>query len=54
MPLRLITEVALVDELLWIVSCPAAAPEAVGSNCTSSVTARPGFKVTGNVAPDIV
>jgi hypothetical protein len=53
-PVRLTTDVALVDELLWIVSCPAAAPEAAGSNCTSSVTARPGFRVTGNVAPDIV
>ncbi len=54
MPLRLITAVLLVDELLWMVSCPAAAPVAAGSNCTSSVTARFGFKVTGNVAPDIV
>jgi hypothetical protein len=53
-PVRLITTVALVDELLWIVSCPVAAPVVVGSNCTSSVTARPGFNVTGNVAPDIV
>ena len=26
----------------------------VGSNCTSSVTDWLGFKVTGNVAPDIV
>jgi len=53
-PLRLTTAVLLVDELLWIVSCPVAAPVAVGSNCTSSVTAWVGFKVTGNVAPDIV
>jgi hypothetical protein len=53
-PLRLITAVALVEELLRIVSCPVAAPVAVGSNCTSNVTARPGFKVTGNLAPDIV
>jgi hypothetical protein len=30
------------------------APVAVGSNCTSSVIARVGFKVTGKVAPDIV
>jgi hypothetical protein len=37
-----------------MVSCPVAAPAVVGSNCTSSVTARLGFKVTGNVAPDIV
>ena len=27
---------------------------AAGSNCTSSVIAKLGFKVTGNVAPDIV
>ena len=37
-----------------MVSCPVAAPAAVGSNCTCSVTAKLGFKVTGNVAPDIV
>jgi hypothetical protein len=53
-PLRLTTAVLLVDELLWIVSCPVAAPVAVGSNCTFSVTDCVGFKVTGNVAPDIV
>jgi hypothetical protein len=53
-PLRPIAAVALVDELLWIVSCPVAAPVVAGSNCTSSVTAKLGFKVTGNVAPDIV
>ena len=54
MPLRLITTELLVEELLWIVSCPVAAPVAAGSNCISSVTAKPGFNVTGNVAPDIV
>ena len=54
MPPKLITTVLLVDELLWMVSCPVVAPVAVGSNCTSSVTARLGFKVTGNVTPDIV
>jgi hypothetical protein len=53
-PLRLTTAVLLVDELLWIVSRPAAAPVAVGSNCTFTVTAWFGFKVTGNAAPDIV
>jgi hypothetical protein len=37
-----------------MVSCPVAAPAAVGSNCTFSVTDWVGFKVTGNVAPDIV
>jgi len=53
-PVRLITAVALVDELLWIVTCPVAAPVVVGSNCTFSVTVWVGFKVTGNVAPDMV
>jgi len=53
-PVRLITAVALVDELLWIVTCPVAAPAVVGSNCTCSVTDWVGFKVAGNVAPDIV
>src|SRR5271154_3832301 len=53
-PLRLISAVPLVEELLWMRSCPVAAPAVVGSNPTSSVTARPGFRVTGNVAPDIV
>ena len=37
-PLKLTTTVLLVDELLWIVSCPVTAPLAVGSNCTFSVT----------------
>ena len=37
-PLRLITAVPLVEELLWMVSCPVAAPAVVGSNCTFSVT----------------
>ena len=54
MPLRFTTAVLLVDELLWIVNCPDAAPVAVGSNCTLRVTDWFGFKVTGNVAPDIV
>src|ERR1039457_479222 len=53
-PLRLTTAVLLVDESLWIVSCPVAAPVVAGSNCTFSVTDWVGFKVTGNVAPDIV
>ena len=54
MPLRLTTAVPLVDELLWTVNWPDAAPVAVGSNCTFSVADWPGFKVTGNVAPDTV
>ena len=53
-PLRLTTAVPLVDELLWIVNWPDAPPVAVGSNCTFSVADWPGFKVTGNVAPDTV
>jgi hypothetical protein len=53
-PLRLTTAVLLVDESLWIVSWPAAAPGVVGSNSTSTVTDCFGFKVTGKVAPDIV
>jgi hypothetical protein len=53
-PLRLTTAVLLVDESLWIVNCPEAAPVVVGSNCTFRVTDCPGFKVTGNVAPETV
>ena len=37
-PLRFTTAVPLVDELLWIVSWPEAAPGAVGSHCTLRVT----------------
>jgi hypothetical protein len=48
------TTVPLVDELLWMVSWPVTIPVAAGSNCTSSVIAKLGFKVTGKVAPDIV
>jgi hypothetical protein len=53
-PLRLTTTVLLVDESLCIVSWPDAVPAAVGSNFTLSVTVSPGFKVTGNVPPDMV
>jgi hypothetical protein len=53
-PLRLTTAVLLVDESLWIVSCPEAAPAVAGSNCTFRVTDCPGLKVTGKVAPDNV
>ena len=53
-PLKLTTAVLLVDESLWIVNCPEAAPVAVGSNCTFRVTDWPGFKVTGKVAPETV
>lgn len=54
MPLKLVSAVLLVEELLWTVSCPVDDPGTVGSNCTSNVTAKPGFKVTGKVAADIV
>jgi hypothetical protein len=53
-PLRLITAVLAVEELLVIVSCPVAAPGTVGSNCNVSVVCWPGFNVSGNVAPDTV
>jgi hypothetical protein len=53
-PLRLTTAVLLVDESLWIVSCPETAPVVAGSNCTFRVTDCPGLKVTGKVAPDTV
>jgi hypothetical protein len=53
-PLRLTTAVLLVDESLWIVSCPETAPAVAGSNCTFRVTDCPGFKVTGKVVPDTV
>jgi hypothetical protein len=53
-PLSWTTAVPLVDELLWIVTWPVAAPAVAGSNCTFRVTDWVGFKVTGNVAPDIV
>lgn len=54
MPLRLTTAAPLVDELLWMDRSPLAGTAAVGSNCMSIATASPGFRVTGNVAPDIV
>lgn len=49
-PLRLTTDVPLVEELLAIVSWPVDAPVAVGSNCTVRVRAWPGFRDTGNAA----
>ncbi|MFZ0745992.1 MAG: hypothetical protein WAM85_16395 [Terracidiphilus sp.] len=53
-PLKLITADGLVEELLVMANCPVAAPAVVGSNCTFSVAAWFGLKVTGKVAPDIV
>jgi hypothetical protein len=53
-PLRLITVVALVVELLVTVSWPVTGPAAEGRNCTLSVAVWEGFKVSGNVAPNNV
>src|SRR5271170_1664335 len=53
-PLRATTEVAPVVELLPMVSCPIAAPAAVGWNCTCHVSAWFGFKVTGKPPPTMV
>jgi hypothetical protein len=44
--------VELVEELLTIVSCPVAAPAAVGSNCAVRTIACPGLSVTGNEDPE--
>jgi hypothetical protein len=52
-PLRLTTAVLLVEELLWMVSWPAAGPVVDGSNWTLSVTAWPGFRVAGKDNPEI-
>jgi len=41
------------EELLAREICPAAAPEAVGSNCTLSVAVWPGASVIGRLAPEI-
>ena len=41
-------------ELLLIVSCPLAAPVAVGRNCTCRAIDWVGFNVTGRLAPTIV
>jgi hypothetical protein len=43
-----------VDESLLIVICPLATPVSAGLNCTCSVTAWPGFSVTGRLPPTIV
>ncbi len=41
-------------ELLLMVSCPVAAPAAVGSNCTCRATVCVGFSVTGKLPPTVV
>ena len=51
-PLSWTMVVAPLEELLVIFNCPVAAPAAVGSNSTCSVTAWFGFSVTGKVAPE--
>jgi hypothetical protein len=51
-PLRLTTDVGLVEELLVIVICPVAEPAVVGSNCTVPTSAWPGLRVTGNAVPE--
>jgi hypothetical protein len=51
-PLKPITAVAPDEELLVTVNCPFATPVEVGLKVTFRVRAWPGFKVTGNVAPE--
>ncbi len=53
-PLRPISAVGLADELLAIVTWPVAAPALAGSNCKLKVAACFDFKVSGNVAPDML
>ena len=53
-PLSATTAVPPLDELLLIVICPVAATAVVGLNCTCSVTACDGFRVTGKLPPTIV
>lgn len=53
-PLRPIVTEGPVVELLVIVNCPVDDPAELGLKCISKVTARPGFNVTGKVAPDMV
>jgi hypothetical protein len=40
------------EELLLMVRSPVAEPVAIGSNCTLTVTAWPGFSVAGKAGPD--
>ncbi len=53
-PLRLIADVAPLDELLLSVTVPLTAPAAVGLNTISSVAVWPGFRVSGKLTPEIV
>ena len=52
-PVRAITTVPLLAELLETVIVPVCAPTVPGSKLTRNVTDCPGFSVAGNVAPDI-
>jgi len=51
-PLRAMSALGPTEELLAMVSWPVAAPAVVGSNCRFSVSACPGFRVTGKLAPE--
>jgi hypothetical protein len=53
-PIRAITEVLPVVELLLIVTCPPAEPVDIGLNCTCKVTDCVGFSVIGKLCARIV
>jgi len=53
-PVSEITAAALLDEVLLMVSVPAAKPSKVGSNSRFNVADCPGVSVAGNVGADIV
>jgi hypothetical protein len=53
-PLRLTVAVALVDELLVMVSLPETAPVAAGLNCTVRLNVCLGLSVTGKLDPETV
>ena len=53
-PLRPMLIVLFDVALLAIVSCPEAAPDDVGSNCTLIIAVWPASKVNGQVAPETV
>jgi len=53
-PLKLIVDVAPLDELLVSVTAPLTAPAAVGLKLIVSVAVAPEFNVNGKVTPEIV
>jgi hypothetical protein len=53
-PLRLITPIGFVEELLVKVRAPVAVPVAEGSKPTVSVADCPRLRVIGNLAPDML